>query len=217
MRIPSLLIATALLGSSALLGASASAQDEGSPYYVQLGLGGVFSEDAEDVPGGTIGFDPGFSGSLALGRRFGVSERLSFDAEVEAYYQSFTVDEDDLGAIPSAVDDDAKTFAFMLNGLLDWKFTQQFSAYGGLGVGWANVIKYSAWDSSNLSIDDSDGVAFQARFGVDYNFGGTYGVRLGYRYFQTDSVDIESQVPPFPVNELDVAQHSIEAGFRWSL
>lgn len=210
MRMSSLLIATTLLGSSAW------AQDEGSPYYLQLGLGGVFSEEAEGVPGGTIGFDPGFSTSIALGRTFECSERLDFGAEVEAFYQTFTVDEDDIGAIPSAVDDDAKTLAFMLNGQLDWYFTQQFSLYGALGGGWAKEIDYSAWDSGNLSINDDDGVAFQARLGFGYNFGGSYEMRLGYRYFKTETVDIEDEITGV-VDELDVAQHSLEATFRWDL
>lgn len=210
MRIPFLLIATAFVGSSA------RAHDEESPYYLQIGLGGVFSEDAEDVPGGTIGFDPGFSTGIALGRTFELSERFGFDAELEAFYQSFRVDEEDLPAIASAVEDDAKTFAFMLNGILDWHFTQQYSIYGGVGVGWAKEIDYSAWDSGSLSISDDDGVAFQGRFGFGYNFGGTYDMRLGYRYFKTETVDIEDLITN-QTDELDVAQHSIEASFRWSL
>lgn len=210
MRMSSLLIATALLGSSAW------AQDEGSPYYLQLGLGGVFSEEADGVPGGTIGFDPGFSTGLAVGRTFGLSERLDFEAEVEAFYQYFTVDETDIGAIPSAVDDDAKTLAFMLNGGLDWHFTPQYSIYGALGVGWAKEIEYSSWDSGNLSTTDDDGVAFQARFGFGYNFGGTYDMRLGYRYFKTDTIDVEDEITG-NVDQIDVAQHSVEATFRWGL
>lgn len=211
MRIPSFLIAAALLGTSA------SAQDEGSPYYLQFGLGAVFTEEAEDVPGGDIAFDPGFSTSLAIGRRFGMSERLSLDAELEAFYQAFTVDEDDIGNIPSAVDDDAKTFALLVNGLLDWKFTPQFSAYGGLGIGWAKEIDYSAWDSANLVIDQDDGVCFQGRLGLAYNLGGSYDFRFGYRYFKTETLDIEDTAPPFATSELDVAQHSLECGFRWGL
>ncbi len=210
MRIPFLLFATAVLGSSAW------AQDDESPYYFQFGLGGVFSADAEDVPGGTIAFDPGFSTSLAVGRTFGLSERFDCDLELEAFYQAFQVDEDDLPAIASAVDDDAKTLAFMINGMLDWKFTSQYSLYGGLGVGWAKEIDYSAWDSGSLSIDDDDGVAFQGRFGFAYNLGGTYDVRLGYRYFQTESVEIVDTTAN-TTDDLEVGQHSIEALFRWAL
>ena len=208
MRMSSLLIATALLGSSAW------AQDEGSPYYLQLGLGGVFSEEADEVPGGTSGFDPGFSTGLAFGRTFGISERLDLEAEVETFYQAFTVDEDDIGAIASAVDDDAKTFAFMLNGGFDYRFTTQYSIYGAVGVGWAKEIDYAAWDSGNLTTTDDDGAAFQARLGFGYNFGGSYDMRLGYRYFKTDTIDVEDEITG-SVDEIDVAQHSIEATFRW--
>jgi opacity protein-like surface antigen len=215
MRIPSLLIATALLGSSAW---AHGGEDTNSywPDYLQFGIGGVFTEDASGVPGGTIGFDPGFSTGVALGWTTELSARLDFDFEVEAFYQYFTVDETDILAIPSAVNDDAKTFAVMFNGLVDWHFTQQYSMYGGLGVGWAKEIDYSAWDSGNLSIDDKNGAAFQGRVGFGYNMGGTYDVRLGYRYFKTEPIDIQDEITN-ETDELDVAQHSVEATFRWGL
>jgi opacity protein-like surface antigen len=210
MRIPFLLFATALLGSSAW------AQDDESPYYLQLGFGGVFSGDAEDVPGGTIGFDPGFTTGLALGRSFGISERLGLDIDVEAYYQAFKVDEDDILAIPSAVEDDAKTFALMLNGTLDFGFTPHFSVYGGAGVGWASEIEYSAWDSGSLAVEDDDGLAFQGRLGFAYDLGGSYDVRLGYHFFQAESVEVTDSTDG-STSDLEVGQHSLEVMFRWTL
>jgi len=212
MRIPFLLIAVAVLGSRAW----AQDDDERSPYYFQFGLGGVFTEDATDVPGGTVGFDPGYSVSAALGRAWEVSDRLDFDTEVELFYQYFTVNEEDLPSIASAVDDNAKTFSFMLNGILDLHFTPQYSMYGGLGVGWAKDIEYSSWDSGSLSLADDSGAAFQGLFGFAYNLGGTYQVRLGYRYFKTEPIDINDVITG-DSSQLDVAQHSIEATFRWML
>jgi opacity protein-like surface antigen len=209
MRIPSLLIAIPFLG------ASAWAQDE-SDFYLQFGLGFVGSEDAEGVPGGTVGFDPGYGVSLAVGYEMFKDETLSFSPEFELYYQAFRVDEEDLPAIPSAVEDDAKTFAFMINGTLDWNITKQFSWYGTLGVGWANVIEYSAWDSGNLVLQDDNGLAGQARFGFGYNLGGTYDVRLGVRYFKTEPLDIEDQITG-DVDELDVGQVAVEASLRWGI
>ena len=84
------------------------------------------------------------------------------------------------------------------------------------GLGYAKEIEYAAWDSGNLSIDDNDGLAFQARLGLAYNMGGTYDVRCGYRFFKTETVDIENTTTG-DVDELDVSQHSLELGFRWSL
>jgi opacity protein-like surface antigen len=210
MRIPSLLIALPVLG------ASAWAQEERSHFYLQLGEGIVFSEDADGVPGGTIGFDPGFSLGLAFGYEHYLGERWSFAPEVELFYQYFTVDEDDLPSIPSAVEDDAKTFAVMFNGTLDWHVTQQFSWYVGAGVGYADVIKYDAWDSGNLAINDSSGIAGQVRGGLGFNLGGSYDFRFGLRYFKTEPVDIEDQITG-NVDEIDVGQLSFEATFRWGL
>jgi opacity protein-like surface antigen len=215
MRIPSLLIAAALLGSSAW--AHGEEDTNGSwPDYLQLTAGAVFTGEADDVPGGSIAFDPGFSTGLALGWSKMISSRTGLDIEGELFYQYFAVDEDDISKIPSATDENAKTFALMLNGGLDYHFTPGYSVYGMLGIGWASEIDYQPWDSGSLSIDDDDGLAFQARLGMAYNFGGSYDFRLGYRYFQTESVDIEDEVTG-ETDELEVAQHSIELGFRWGL
>jgi len=207
MRIPSLLIAIPVLG------ASAWAQED-SDFYLQFGLGFVGSEDAEGVPGGTVGFDPGYGVSLAVGYELIDDETFTFAPEFELYYQAFRVDEEDLPAIPSAVEDDAKTFAFMVNGMLDWHITPQFSWYGGAGVGWANVIDYSAWDSGNLLLRDDSGVAAQVRLGLGYNLGGTYDFRIGLRYFKTEPIEVEDQITG-DVDEIDVGQGAIEASVRW--
>jgi hypothetical protein len=82
MRIPSLLVVFAVLGSSAWAqkdGASALAQNDRGHFYFQLNEGILFSQDATDVPGGTITFAPGYAVSLALGyisRRAGASALL---------------------------------------------------------------------------------------------------------------------------------------------
>lgn len=207
MRIPSLLIASVLCASSAW------AQHD-SHYYLQIGQGIVFSADAEDVPGGEVSFDPGYAASLAFGYQNFLGDNLSFSPEIEVYYQNFRVDEDDLQQIPSAVEDDAKAFAVMLNGTIDWYITEQFSWYGGLGIGYATDVEYSAWDSGNLVLADEDGLAAQARLGLGYNLGGSYDVRVGVRYFQIEALDIEDQLAG-TTDELEVGQLAIEALLRW--
>jgi len=199
----------------ALLGTTVRANDEKeSRYYLQWTLGGVFSETAEDVTGAPVDFDPGFSSSLILGRRLPLGARTDLGIEGEVYYQYFTADEDDVVNIPSATDDDAGALAFMLNGIIDWEFTPQYSIYGGVGVGWARGIEYKPWDAGSLSMPDDDAVAFQAKFGFDWDLGGNYDVLLGYRYFRTDALDIEGGISG---EEIDLGQHVIEAGFRWGL
>jgi opacity protein-like surface antigen len=219
MRIPSLLFVSALAGSSSW------AHHEENPYYVQLGLGAVFSEDADVGSGfgGSIGFDPGYSTSLALGRNFELTERWSWDAQVETVYQRFTVDEDEIGSVPG-VDprqvgdlDVAKTLSFFVNGILDWHLTRQFALYGGIGVGWAKTIDYNAWDQGSLQVEDDDGLAFQARLGMSYNLGGSYLFQFGYRYLKTDAVDVTDLQPPVTSTEIDIGQHTLELGFRWGL
>jgi opacity protein-like surface antigen len=212
MRTPYSLIALLLTATSAW------AHDEDGRWYVQLGVGAVFSDEVDNVPdgAGTIEFDPGFAAALALGRHFPISERFGLNVEGEAYYQYFTVDEEDLLAIPSAVEDDATALTFFLNGILEWHFTPQFSIYGGGGVGWVNGIDYDAWDSGSLQQVDEDAVAFQGKFGFDYALGDDYDVLLGYRYFRADAIEIEDQISS-DVSEIDIGQHVLELGFRWGL
>jgi opacity protein-like surface antigen len=212
MRIPSLLIAISVLGASAW----AQEQEEKPDFYLQFGLGFVGSEDATGVPGGTVGFDPGYGVSLAVGYDMELDENFSFAPEFELYYQGFRVDENDLPKIPSAVEEDAKTFALMVNGTLDWHVTKQFSWYAGVGVGWATVIDYAAWDSGNLSLQDTSGLAGQVKLGVAYNMGGSYDFRLGLRYFKTEPVDVEDAITG-DVDEIDVGQVAVEASVRWGL
>ena len=219
MRIPSLLFACALAGSSPW------AQDETNPYYLQFGLGTVFSEDADVGSGfgGTVGFDPGYAASFVLGRTFELSERWSWDAQFETLYQRFTVDEDDIDAVPgidpqSVGDlDVAKSLTFFLNGILDWHLTRQFRIFGGAGVGWAETLDYNTWDQGSFSIADDDGLAFQGRFGFAYDLGGSYDVLIGYRYYRSEALDIDDLQPPTSSSEIDIGQHSLEVAFRWGL
>src|SRR5262249_44742833 len=95
MRIASLLIASVVAGSS--VWAHDEKDTNGNwPDYFRLGFGGVFTPDADGVPGGTIGFDPGYNISMALGWETALSQRVGFDIEAEVLYQYWTVDEDDM-------------------------------------------------------------------------------------------------------------------------
>jgi opacity protein-like surface antigen len=224
MRIPSFLFVCALSGSTSWA-YSSQAHDEDNPYYVQLGLGAVFSEDADVGSdfGGTIGFDPGYTASLVLGRTFDLNDRWSWDAQFETLYQRFTVDEDDIRTIPGLQsieigdNDVAKSLTFLINGILDWHMTQQFRIFGGAGVGWAKAIDYNAWNQGALETEEDDGLAFQGRLGFGYNFGGSYDVLFGYRYYKTEPIDVTENDPSPQSSEIDIAQHSLEFAFRWGL
>ena len=224
MRIASLLSVFALLASSAW------AQHKDSHNYFQLGMGGVFSDAATGAPANNVqgssdfGFDRGFSLSAAFGRSFRMSNRLSVDAELEAFRQYFRTDNGDLRegemvdpGTNQVVEDNAKTLAFMLNGLVEWHFTPQFSFYGGGGFGWAKEIEYTSWDVGGFkNVKEDFPYAYQGRVGFAYNLGGTSDLLLGYRYFKTEPVAITDQAGN-SLGEIDVAQHSIEAVFRWGL
>jgi len=209
MRIPSLLIATALLAPGTW------AQDEGF-LYLQLGMGGVFSESVTDestIPTQSRSFDPGYNASIAIGHVFAPGGLFDFEAQAELYYQYFTVKAEDL---PQNTDDTAKAFAGMINGIIDWNLAPQYSIYVGAGIGYANTISYRTFDSGPLIQRDKDGLAYQGLFGFRYNLGGNYEVRLGGRYFRTEPVTIVESDGSGDF-DLDPGQFAVEATFRWGL
>ncbi len=217
MRIPFLPIALVSLGSSVF------AHDEDNRYYAQLFVGGVFSDEVDSLlvspsnpDGFSFDFDPGYSASAVVGRHFPFGDRCGLDVDIGPYYQFFTVDENDLVNITSAVDDDAAMLAWMVHGTLEYHFTPQFAIYGGGGVGYASSIDYDAVDSGGLQQNDDDGIAFDGRIGFLYNLGGSYDFTLGYRYFRTEAVEIEDTTE-MVTDDIDIGQHVIEMGFRWAL
>ena len=196
------------------LASTASAQDD--DWYFQLGLGGVFPTAAEDVPGGDIDFDQGFGISAAIGKRLGGGEDLGLAVEFESIFTDFKVDERDITAIPSAINDEAGSLAWMLNGRLDWKFSDSLSLYLVGGLGYATTLEYESWDSGNLNLVDEDGFAYQARVGFTFDLGGNYDVSIGYRFFQHEAIEIENTITS-ETFDLDPIQNHAEITLRWGI
>ncbi len=208
-------LATVLFVSS--FASSAFAQDRSeSPWYIGFDLGALSVTDIDQNPTGTVGYDTGVSMALALGRHLIRSDSLDFSGELEGLYAFTKLDDGDLVNIPSAISRDYGNLAWFVNGVLDWKLSEDFGWYGGAGVGYASGIRLQSFDSGNLAQADTQAIAFQFKLGAIFHMGGRYDFLLGYRYFQTEDVQIDNLVT---LTSFDVTNQAniFEAGVRWGL
>ena len=201
-----------------LLASPLFAHDPGSDddWYLQLGIGFVNTTDVDDSPGGTVSFDTGYDFSLALGKHLRDSGSTGMAVELEGILVNFKTDEQDLLSVPSAVSDDGQNMAWLGNLVFDFHASEQFSFYLGGGIGYATDIEYDTFDSGNLRTNDEDGLAYQAKLGFMYHLGGNYDFLFGYRFFATETVEVEDTTTGATF-DIDNMQHIIEFGFRWGV
>ncbi len=208
-------LATVLFFLTAASTAFGHGRDE-DRWYLGLGIGAVGAPDIDENPTGTVGYDPGITGSLLIGRDLGGSDDVGFAAEFEGFLSDYKLEEEDLGKIPSAISDDAGTLAWLVNGVIDWHIAEQFGFYGAAGIGYASTIEFEFYDSGNLNQEDKHGLAWQLKLGLQYNLGGSYDFLLGYRYLQTEDVEVRNTVTQATF-DVPNEQHVFELGVRWGL
>lgn len=225
MRLPALATALSLALSPAL---ASQGEVPSSKYYFQLGPG--FAEQM-DSQGFTrdITFENGYTLSALVGRRTSWidSDRCALSLEVEGLYVDAEVDSDGLLAAGSSTLEDLTTTAFLLNGVLDWDWSEDVTFYVGGGVGYAPVIDLASFEDGppgvngrprTFELNDEEGIAWQGKVGLRYHLGAdrNYSFLLGLRYFQTE--DVEAEDPEVPGSfDLENRVLAVEAGFRWGI
>jgi opacity protein-like surface antigen len=200
------------------LASSVSAQDrDENPWYLTFNIGAAFPAEVDENPTGTVGYDTGIATALAVGRRLSDSDSLDVAAELEGLYAFSQIDEGDLDALPATNSPrDAGNLAWFLNGVLEWNFSKTFAWYGGAGIGYATGIELEAFDFGDLDQADKDALAFQFKLGAVYRLGGNVDFLLGYRYYQTEDIQVDNIVSQssFDItNQINV----VELGMRWGL
>lgn len=176
--------------------------------YLRL-TGGLVTTADSDGPEEDIEFDEGYLAAVALGRRIGASESgLGFALELEGVW----TDQDAADQGPIQAVTDVSVLGALLNAVLDFKFADAFSIYGGAGIGpaWLDVGTES--DSIN-DFDDEDGpfLAWQARVGAAFHFSESVAVHLGYRFLNIDDAQIDDDLGAASF-ELETQQHVLELG-----
>ena len=179
--------------AAALLPGAALAQDRGESY-LQVGLGAYFvTEDEATLDGfGTeaIDYDTGFAASALFGYR--LAPVFAIEAEIAGRNTDFE------GNIS---DDDLRTTAFMVNGVLNAPTQGRFQPYAGFGVGYLDA-----------NLDDTDGVfGYQAKAGVNFPImENTQALGLEVNYLGAGDFDVDDSL------EVSYGGVSVMATYRFN-
>ncbi len=191
--------------SSTLVATPALAQESG--VYLAGELGALLSSETDQTytPGATVGstgsvstdHDLGFTGSAALGYRFG-----AFRVELEAGLQSADVDKVTsnfgsgvtLAAGSQDADGEISARTLMANATFDVASLSDFTFFvgGGAGVADLKVSGLVTATGSNPVLDDKDDrrFAWQGILGVRKPLTSNIDVHVRYRYFSMDDAEM---------------------------
>jgi opacity protein-like surface antigen len=183
-------------------------------WYVQIGAGLVTTSDS-DGPDEDVEFDEGFGIPLAVGYRFGADDdnAFAFDLELEALYND--QDADNEGFLEAV--NDVTVLAGFIDGVGDLALGQNFSIYGGAGIGLAALDIGTESDGLN-SFDDEDGpfLAWQGKAGFRWYATPSVSWSAGYRFVNVDDAEIDDDLGGASF-DLETEQHMLELGLRFSL
>jgi len=195
-------------------------QDEGSRWRIFLNGGFTVPVEIDPAPGGPIEFESGYLLGGGLGYHVGdFSDALGMSLELEGFYTEAKTDEDNLAVFGSASSERVSSVAAMVNGVLDWRWSESITATIGVGAGYAVNDFDTLQDLPNrFELDGGQEEAFaaQGKLGLVYDLGGGFAWTLGYRYFRTEDLEAtdDDLGQTFDVtNEV----HSLELGVRYSL
>ena len=196
-----------LLGMAWPIGAFA----QSNGYYLSGGISSVLVGDSEIEGSGVktrAGYDPGFSGSMAVGLAFGDSWRT----DVELTYRSAVIDEIS-GATTSS--GEASGASLVLNGYRDFPTDSDWTPYIGAGIG---VMRHDVEDASPIGgsrINDDDwSIAAQGIIGTGYRINDKLGLYTDYRFLATTDPDLTTAAGTEVEGEY--SEHRLMIGLRWS-
>jgi opacity protein-like surface antigen len=181
--------------------------------YLRLSGGFVTTTDS-DGPDEDLGFDEGWLAGLAFGQRMtSGGEPLNFSLELEGLYTH--QDADNQGTIQAL--DDIAVLGVLINGLLDFRFTDQLALYAGAGAGvaWMDV---KTNDDAAHDFEDEDGpfLAWQARAGLEWRTSSNMAINIGYRFLNIDDNQIDDGIGSSSF-DLQTEQHTAEIGLRFGM
>ena len=134
---------------------------------------------------------------LGFNHSIGYQFKNSFSAELEFSYKGRD--------FRGAVDGDITTKSFIANGIYSFNIREFYTPYVGYGIGYTfhevNIQSYGDRTDTTL--------AHQLKMGVDMEFSRRLSLRVGYRYFTTNSPTFKQYFSS------ENSSHGIEAGVKF--
>ena len=171
------------------------------PYFTLTGSIDTFEEMAlssVDSSLANTNISAGFEDTgLGLNHSIGYQFKNSFSAELEFSYKGRD--------FRGAVDGDMTSKSFIANGIYSFNIREFYTPYVGYGIGYTfhevNIQSYGDRTDTTL--------AYQLKMGVDMEFSRRLSLRVGYRYFTTNSPTFKQYFSS------ENSSHGIEAGVKF--
>jgi len=221
--------AVIVLGACAALAllAPARAHCQQGHWYLKGDFGGNWTQDTdvkdwffnEQVqPGSKMKFNPGVRFGIAGG--FFITDWWSTEFETGVMANDVDFISAETGAnVPSHVDATFENVPFLVNFRFQCPRWDLLSPYFGGGVGGAVTILDADHIDRGFGGESgtaTDGVfAYQAFGGLRYKLNEQMGLSLEYRYFGTESPNLEADFTPGRIKLGGAATHSVSLAFDW--
>jgi opacity protein-like surface antigen len=171
------------------------------PYFTLTGSIDTFEEMAlssVDSSLASTNIGAGFEDTgLGFNHSIGYQFKNSFSAELEFSYKGRD--------FRGAVDGDMTSKSFIANGIYSFNIREFYTPYVGYGIGYTfhevNIQNYGDRTDTTL--------AHQLKMGVDMEFSRRLSLRVGYRYFTTNSPTFKQYFSS------ENSSHGIEAGVKF--
>ena len=171
------------------------------PYFTLTGSIDSFEDMAKsngDSSLGSTNIGAGFEDTgLGFNHSIGYQFKNSFSAELEFSYKGRD--------FRGAVDGDMTSKSFIANGIYSFNIREFYTPYVGYGIGYTfhevNIQSYGDRTDTTL--------AHQLKMGVDMEFSRRLSLRVGYRYFTTNSPTFKQYFSS------ENSSHGIEAGVKF--
>ena len=171
------------------------------PYFTLTGSIDTFEEMALssiDSSLASTNISAGFEDiGLGFNHSIGYQFKNSFSAELEFSYKGRD--------FRGAVDGDMTSKSFIANGIYSFNIREFYTPYVGYGIGYTfhevNIQSYGDRTDTTL--------AYQLKMGVDMEFSRRLSLRVGYRYFTTNSPTFKQYFSS------ENSSHGIEAGVKF--